>query len=55
VFSDTRTGWKQVAELKSSDTVAGGLFGWSVAIWDATAIVSAPDAKGAGRAHVFGA
>ena len=54
VFTKTATGWKQVAELKGSDTVAGDWFGYSAAISGATVIVSAPDhAKKAGRAYVF--
>ena len=32
VFAKTPSGWKQTAELKGSDTVAGDYFGWSVAI-----------------------
>jgi hypothetical protein len=54
VFAETATGWKQLAELKGSDTVAGDDFGYSVAISGTTAIVGAPfHAKGAGRAYVF--
>jgi hypothetical protein len=54
VFSKTSTGWKQVAELKGSDTVAKDDFGYSVAIWGTTAVVGAPfHAKSAGRAYVF--
>ena len=54
MFTKTATGWKQVAELKGSDTVAGDWFGYSAAISGATVIVSAPDhAKKAGRAYVF--
>jgi len=30
VFTKTAAGWKQVAELKGGDTVAGDYFGWSV-------------------------
>jgi hypothetical protein len=37
VFTKTPTGWKQVAELKGSDTVAGDDFGDSVAISGTTA------------------
>jgi hypothetical protein len=54
VFTKTTTGWKQAAELKGSDTVAGDRFGASVAISGTTAIVGAWDhASGAGRAYVF--
>jgi FG-GAP repeat len=54
VFTKTATGWKQVAELKGSDTVAGDDFGSSVAISGTTAVVGAPDAgSNAGRAYVF--
>ncbi len=53
VFTKTGAGWKQVAELARPDTVAGDDFGNSVAISGTTAVVSAPDPKGAGRAYVF--
>ena len=54
VFTNVATGWKQVAELKGSDTVANDGFGYAVAISGTTAIVGAPDhAKDAGRAYVF--
>ncbi len=54
VFTSTAAGWKQVAELKGSDTVANDGFGYAVAISGTTAIVGAPDhAKDAGRAYVF--
>jgi hypothetical protein len=54
VFAKTGTGWRQVAELKGSDTAAGDGFGYSVAISGTTAMVGAPDkAKGTGRAYVF--
>ena len=43
VFTKTATGWKQAAELKGSDTVAGDYFGYSVAISGTTAVVGAPD------------
>jgi hypothetical protein len=54
VFTTTATGWKQTAELKGSDTVAGDDFGSSVAISGTTTVVGAPGAdSGAGRAYVF--
>jgi drug/metabolite transporter superfamily protein YnfA len=54
VFANTVSGWKQSAELKGSDTVAGDAFGYSVAISGTTAVVGAPNhAKDAGRAYVF--
>lgn len=54
VFTRTGTEWKQVAELKGSDTVAGENFGWSVAVSGTIAIVGAPSrANQAGRAYVF--
>ena len=54
VFAETASGWRQVAELKGSDTVASDGFGSSVAISGTTAIVSAQGyAKGLGRAYVF--
>jgi len=43
VFTNVATGWKQVAELKGSDTVANDGFGYAVAISGTTAIVGAPD------------
>jgi hypothetical protein len=54
VFTETAVGWKQVGELKGSDTVAGDGFGWSVAISGTTAVVGAlGHADFAGRAYVF--
>jgi hypothetical protein len=53
VFTRTGAGWKQVAELEGSDTVAGDGFGGPVAMSGTTAVVGAPDPKGAGRAYVF--
>jgi nucleoside-specific outer membrane channel protein Tsx len=54
VFAKTAGRWKQTAELKGSDTVAGDLFGESVAISGTTVVVGALlHAKGAGRAYVF--
>jgi hypothetical protein len=54
VFTKTAKGWKQAAELKGSDTVAGDQFGKSVAISGTTAVVGANShAKIAGRAYVF--
>ena len=53
VFTKTANGWKQAAELKGSDTVAGD-FGSSVAISGTTAVVGADHhANSAGRAYVF--
>lgn len=54
VFTKTGSGWKQVAELKGSDTVAADFFGWSVAVSGTTVVVGAVGhAKYAGRAYVF--
>jgi nucleoside-specific outer membrane channel protein Tsx len=53
VFTKTAKGWKQVAELKGSDTSASDQFGQSVAISGTTAIVGAFDHGGGGRAYVF--
>jgi hypothetical protein len=54
IFARTATGWKQAAELKGSDTVAGDYFGDSLAISGATTFVGADGhAKSAGRAYVF--
>ena len=54
MFTKTAAGWKQAAELKGSDTVAGDYFGGSVAISGTTAVVGAAGhATYAGRAYVF--
>jgi hypothetical protein len=54
VFTETATGWKQPAELKGSDTIAGDFFGSSVAISANTAVVGASGhGNSAGRAYVF--
>ena len=54
VFTKTGAGWKQAAELKGSDTVAGDLFGGSVATSGTSAVVGASGYAGdAGRAYVF--
>jgi hypothetical protein len=54
VFTKTAAGWKQVAELKGSDTTAGDFFGTSVAISGTTAFIgSSGNAKKLGRAYVF--
>jgi hypothetical protein len=54
VFARRGAVWKQVAELRGSDTVAGDGFGDSVAISGRTVVVSAPaHAYAAGRAYVF--
>ena len=53
VFTKTSIGWKQAAELKSSDTVDGEEFGFSVAISGTTDIVGALGHAGGGRAYVF--
>ena len=54
VFTRTGNSWRQVAELKGSDTVAGDGFGNSVAISGTTVVVGAPNhARQSGRAYVF--
>jgi hypothetical protein len=54
VFTKTASGWKQVAELKGSDTVDYDTFGASVSMSGTTAIVGANShANGAGRAYIF--
>jgi hypothetical protein len=53
VFSES-TGWKQIAELKCADTLAGDQFGSSVAISGTTMVAGATSrAASAGRAYVF--
>jgi hypothetical protein len=57
VFAETGGSWKETAELKGSDTVAGSsspdAFGSSVAISGTTVVVGAEDASSSGRAYVF--
>ena len=54
VFAKSASGWKQVAELKGSDTLPADRFGTSVAISGTTIVVGAYDhAKDAGRVYVF--
>lgn len=54
VFTKTASGWKQVAELKGSDTVPGDFFGRSVAVSGTTAVVGTPyHANATGRAYLF--
>ena len=54
VFTDAAGGWKQVAELKGTNTVAGDYFGYSVVISGSTVAVGAPGySKTAGRVYLF--
>jgi len=54
VFAEAGSVWKQAAELKGSDIVAGDDFGYSVAFAGATAVAGAPGfAKAAGKAYLF--
>jgi hypothetical protein len=54
VFTRQGDGWKQVAELKGSDTVAADFFGYSVATSGTTVVVGAyAHASFAGRAYLF--
>jgi hypothetical protein len=53
VFTKTASGWKQTAELKGSNTVAGDSFGVSVAIAGTTAVVGAWNHSRSGRSYVF--
>ncbi|MGA2528950.1 MAG: hypothetical protein ABSG36_07275 [Acidimicrobiales bacterium] len=54
VFAQTSSGWKQVAELEGSDTLADESFGWSVAISGTTIVVGAVGYHAyAGKAYVF--
>ncbi len=54
VFTKTPAAWKQVAELKGTDTAAGDEFGFSVGVSGTTALVGAPvHAAHAGRAYVL--
>jgi nucleoside-specific outer membrane channel protein Tsx len=53
VFAETAAGWKQVTELKGSDTTANGQLGTSVAISGNVAVFGAPFHADGGRAYVF--
>jgi hypothetical protein len=54
VFAEEHGLWRESAELKGSDTVAGSAFGTAVAISGKTVVVGAPGPqRGAGRAYVF--
>jgi len=54
VFEKAKGHWRQVAELKGSDTVAGDFFGDSVAVSGTTVVAGAQNhASDAGRAYVF--
>jgi hypothetical protein len=53
VFTDAGGVWKQVAELKGSDTVARDAFGFAVAISGTTVIVGAIGHASGGAAYVF--
>ncbi|MGO8956778.1 MAG: FG-GAP repeat protein [Streptosporangiaceae bacterium] len=54
VFTSTKAGWKQVAELRSSDATAGDMFGYRVGVSGTTAVVGALNhASFAGRAYLF--
>jgi nucleoside-specific outer membrane channel protein Tsx len=54
VFTKTKAGWKETAELRGSDTVVGDGFGESVAVSSTTVLVGALyHAAFAGRAYVF--
>ncbi len=54
VFTKSVHGWNQIAELVGSDTVAGDLFGFSLAAASGMVVVSGYDhAKDAGRVYVF--
>jgi hypothetical protein len=54
VFDETARDWRQVAELKGRDTVAGDNFGTAVAVSGKTIVVGAESHEcGAGRAYVF--
>ena len=54
VFAKSPNGWKQLAELKGSDTAPGDEFGFSVGISGTIATVGAPlHASHAGRAYLM--
>jgi hypothetical protein len=54
VFTETAPGWRQVAELKGSDTETGDYFGSSVAVSGNTIVVGATQGPGeGGKAYVF--
>ena len=54
VFTQSPHGWHQTAELAGSDTVAGDLFGFSLAAAPGMVVVGGYNhAKDAGRVYVF--
>jgi hypothetical protein len=53
VFTRRSGSWRQVAELKGSDTVAGDEIGYAVAVSGMTVVVGVYQAGGVGRAYVF--
>ena len=53
LFTRTANGWKQVAELKGSDTRSGDYFGSSVAVSGTTVVVEAAYGNFTGQAYVF--
>jgi hypothetical protein len=53
VFTRRSGSWRQVAELKGSDTVAGDELGYAVAVSGMTVVVGVYQAGGVGRAYVF--
>jgi hypothetical protein len=54
VFARSGTAWSQQAKLAPTDIALGDLFGWSVAIYGSTALVSSPGKNSdTGAAYVF--
>jgi hypothetical protein len=54
VFTKTASSWRQLTELKGSDTIVGAQFGRSVAISGTTAVIGGfARSKPIGRVYVF--
>jgi hypothetical protein len=52
-FTKTATGWREAAELRSSDAIRYDWFGDSLAVSGTDVFVGAPYYSGTGRAYVF--
>ena len=57
VFTRTGTNWSQYAKLTANDAAAGDYFGWSLAVFDNTAVIGAPYdddmGKNSGSVYIF--
>jgi hypothetical protein len=53
VFTESKNGWNQTAELTTLDGAANDALGWSVSLSDGTLAVGAPNKNNVGAAYVF--